>query len=63
MSFESAMASLGGRSIGIFDPKSSSIEKGESLSRHYRIMDLYSDIIVLRHPIDGSSRFAGELSK
>ena len=27
MSFEAAMASLGGSSIGIFDPKSSSIEK------------------------------------
>ena len=63
MSFEAAMASLGGSSIGIFDPKSSSIEKGESLSDTIRVMDLYSDIIVLRHPLDGSSRFAGELSK
>src|ERR671933_1759554 len=62
MSFEAAMASLGGSSIGIFDPKSSSIEKGESLSDTIRVMDLYSDIIVLRHPLDGSSRFAGELS-
>ncbi|MGC2427945.1 MAG: aspartate carbamoyltransferase, partial [Nitrososphaeraceae archaeon] len=63
MSFESAMASLGGSSIGIFDPKSSSIEKGESLADTIRIIDLYSDVIVLRHPLDGSSRFAGELSK
>ncbi len=62
MSFESAMASLGGISIGIFDPKSSSIEKGESLADTIRTMDLYSDIIVLRHPLDGSSRFASELS-
>src|SRR6186713_798157 len=62
MSFEAAMASLGGSSIGIFDPKSSSIEKGESLADTIRIMDLYSDIIVLRHPLDGSSRFASELS-
>lgn len=63
MSFESAMASLGGSSIGIFDPKSSSVEKGESLADTIRIMDLYSDVIVLRHPLDGSSRFAAELSK
>src|ERR671929_1157669 len=63
MSFEAAMASLGGSSIGIFDPKSSSIEKGESLADTIRIMDLYSDVTVLRHPLDGSSRFAGELSK
>jgi aspartate carbamoyltransferase catalytic subunit len=63
MSFEAAMASLGGSSIGIFDPKSSSIEKGESLADTIRTMDLYSDVIVLRHPLDGSSRFAAELSK
>jgi aspartate carbamoyltransferase catalytic subunit len=63
MSFEAAMASLGGSSIGIFDPKSSSIEKGESLADTIRIMDLYSDVIVLRHTLDGSSRFAGELSQ
>ena len=63
MSFEAAMASLGGISIGIFDSKSSSVEKGESLADTIRIMDLYSDVIVLRHPLDGSSRFAAELSE
>ena len=63
MSFEAAMASLGGSSLGISDPKSSSIEKGESLADTIRIMDLYSDVVVLRHPLDGSSRYACELSK
>jgi aspartate carbamoyltransferase catalytic subunit len=63
MSFEAAMASLGGSSIGIFDSKTSSVEKGESLADTIRIMDLYSDVIVLRHPLDGSSRFAAELSE
>ena len=63
MSFEAAISSIGGNSIGIADPKSSSIEKGESLSDTIRIMDLYSDVLVLRHPLDGSGRFASELSK
>ncbi|MEP0825877.1 MAG: aspartate carbamoyltransferase [Nitrososphaera sp.] len=63
MSFEAAMASLGGSSIGIADLKSSSVEKGESLADTIRIMDLYSDVILLRHPMDGSSRFAAELSQ
>src|SRR5919197_961728 len=63
MSFEAAMASLGGSSIGIADLKSSSVEKGESLADTIRIIDLYSDVIVLRHPLDGSSRFAAELAK
>jgi aspartate carbamoyltransferase catalytic subunit len=62
MSFEAAMASLGGSSIGIADLKSSSVEKGESLADTIRVIDLYSDVIVLRHPLDGSSRFAAELS-
>jgi len=63
MSFEAAMASLGGSSIGIADLKSSSVEKGESLADTIRIIDLYSDVILLRHPLDGSSRFAAELSE
>lgn len=62
MSFEAAISSIGGSSISIADPKSSSIEKGESLSDTIRIMDLYSDVLVLRHPLDGSGRFASELS-
>ena len=62
MSFEAAMASLGGSSIGIADLKSSSVEKGESLADTIRVIDLYSDVILLRHPLDGSSRFAAELS-
>jgi aspartate carbamoyltransferase catalytic subunit len=63
MSFEAAMASIGGSSIGISDLKSSSVEKGESLADTIRVIDLYSDVILLRHPLDGSSRFAAELSR
>ncbi len=63
MSFEAAIASLGGNYIGIADLKSSSVEKGESLADTIRVIDLYSDVIVLRHPMDGSSRFAAELSQ
>src|ERR687889_2185816 len=63
MSFEAAMASLGGSSIGISDLKSSSVEKGESLADTIKVIDLYSDVTLLRHPLDGSSRFAAELSQ
>ena len=63
MSFEAAMASLGGSSIGISDLKSSSVEKGESLADTIRVIDLYSDVILLRHPLDGSSRYAAELAE
>lgn len=63
LSFESAMASLGGTSLGITDASSSSAKKGESLSDTVRIMSLYSDVVILRHQLDGSSRFAAEVSE
>lgn len=62
LSFEAAMASLGGTSLGIADATSSSIQKGESLADTVRMMSIYSDVLVLRHPFDGSSRFASEVS-
>lgn len=62
LSFDAAMASIGGGSLGISDISSSSIHKGESLADTVRMMSIYSDILVLRHPLDGSSRFAAEIS-
>ena len=62
LSFDSAMASIGGNSLGISDINSASTQKGESLADTVRIMSIYSDILVLRHPLDGSSRFAAEIS-
>src|SRR5436309_11020903 len=63
LSFEAAMASIGGTSIGIADASSSSAKKGESLADTVKIMSLYSDVVVLRHQLDGSSRFAAEISE
>ncbi len=62
LSFDAAMASIGGNSLGISDVTSSSTQKGESLADTVRIMSIYSDILVLRHTLDGSSRFAAEVS-
>ena len=62
LSFESAMASIGGNSLGISNISSSSTQKGESLADTVKIMSIYSDALVLRHPLDGSSRFASEIS-
>jgi aspartate carbamoyltransferase catalytic subunit len=63
LSFEAAMASIGGTSVGIADASSSSARKGESLADTVKIMSLYSDVVVLRHQLDGSSRFAAEVSE
>ncbi len=63
LSFDSAIASVGGNSLGISDISSSSAQKGESLADTVRIMSIYSDVLVLRHTLDGSSRFAAEISE
>ena len=62
LSFDSAMASIGGTSLGISNVSSSSTQKGESLADTVKIMSIYSDALVLRHTLDGSSRFAAEVS-
>ena len=62
LSFEAAIALLGGTSLGISNISSSSTQKGESLADTVKIMSTYSDALVLRHPLDGSSRFAAEVS-
>tara|TARA_B110000116_G_scaffold110727_1_gene95999 strand:- start:519 stop:1436 length:918 start_codon:yes stop_codon:yes gene_type:complete len=62
LSFQSAMALIGGTSFGIADATSSSIKKGESLADTVKIMSGYADVIVLRHSLDGASKFAAEIS-
>jgi aspartate carbamoyltransferase catalytic subunit len=63
LGFEAAMASIGGISIGIADVRVSSIEKGESIKDTIRVLDSYADVIVIRHPLDGSARFAAEVAE
>jgi aspartate carbamoyltransferase catalytic subunit len=63
LSFQSAMALIGGTSLGIADISSSSVQKGESLSDTVKVMSGYTDVLVLRHPLDGSSRFSAEISQ
>lgn len=62
LSFQAAMASIGGTFLGISDIGSSSTQKGESLADTVRMLSIYSDVLVLRHSLDGSSRFASEVS-
>ena len=62
LSFESAIALLGGTSLGIADATSSSIHKGETLGDTVKVISSYCDVLVLRHSLDGSSRFAAEIS-
>jgi aspartate carbamoyltransferase catalytic subunit len=62
MSFEAAMARLGGTSIGVDSVEASSMAKGETLADTIRVVSGYADTIVLRHPKEGAARLAGEFS-
>ncbi len=62
MSFQAAMMRLGGQNIGFKNPSSSSISKGENLKDTIRIVSGYSDILVIRHPKEGSARAASLFS-
>lgn len=62
LSFESAMHRLGGSVITVSEPKSSSAVKGETIADTMRMASAYSDIIVMRHPLEGAGRLATEFS-
>ncbi|MGA1976522.1 MAG: aspartate carbamoyltransferase [Bacteroidales bacterium] len=62
LSFESAISRLGGKIVGFSDASSSSVTKGETLHDTIKMVSSYSDLIVMRHPIEGSARYASEVA-
>ncbi len=62
LSFESAANRLGAKVIGFSDAGSTSVSKGESLNDTILTVSNYADIIVMRHPREGSARYASEVS-
>ena len=63
LSFQSAAQRLGAQVLGFDSPDGSSVKKGETLSDTIKMAESYSDLIVVRHPLDGSARVAAEASK
>lgn len=62
LSFESGMARLGGRVVGFSGTEGTSVQKGETLADTVRMVEAYSDAIVLRHPQEGAARLAAEFT-
>lgn len=62
LSFESAVNRLGGKIVGFSEASNTSVKKGESLRDTILTVANYSDLIVMRNPIEGSARFAAEIS-
>lgn len=63
LSFETAINRLGARVIGFSDSSSSSTTKGETLKDTIKMVSNYADLIVMRHPLEGSARYASEQSR
>ena len=63
LSFESAMHRLGGRVLGFSSTEGTSIQKGETLADTIRMVESYSDAIVVRHPQEGAARLAAEFTE
>lgn len=62
MSFESAMARLGGSVLSVGSMEACSMAKGETLADTIRVVSGYADAIVIRHPKEGAARLAAEFA-
>ncbi|MDD2583455.1 MAG: aspartate carbamoyltransferase [Bacteroidales bacterium] len=62
LSFETAANRLGARVVGFSETTNTSLTKGESLKDTIKMVSNYADLIVMRHPLDGSTRYASEVS-
>lgn len=63
LSFETAVSRMGGKIIGFSDATNTSVAKGETLKDSIMMISSYSDLIVMRHPLEGSARYASEVSR
>lgn len=62
LSFEAATLRLGGQIIGFSGSENTSIKKGEDLQDTIKTISCYADLIIIRHPLEGSARLAAEVS-
>lgn len=63
LSFQSAAQRLGAQVLGFDSPDGTSVKKGETLSDTIKMAESYSDLIVMRHPLDGAAKLAADVSK
>lgn len=63
MSFESAAYRLGANVLQLPPAEYSSLKKGESFLDTIKMVESYSDVLVVRHPFDGAARLASVTSR
>ena len=62
LSFETAVNRLSGKVIGFSDASTSSFSKGETLKDTIKMVANYSDLIIMRHYLEGAARYASEVT-
>ncbi len=62
-SFVTATLKLDAKVVGFTSPEGTSIAKGENLADTIRMLEGYSDCIIIRHKYDGAAKFASEISQ
>jgi len=63
LSFEVAAKRLGADTIGFASAEGTSVEKGENFADTIKMLEAYSDLIVVRHRFEGAAKFASEISE
>ena len=61
ISFDTSMKRLGGQTIGFENSESSSVSKGESIADTAKMFEGYSDALVIRHEMEGVSKFISDI--
>ena len=62
-SFQSATYRLGGKTLVFSSKEATSLAKGENYADTIRMLDLYSDLIVIRSRHEGTAKYAAEIAE
>ncbi|MGL6064718.1 MAG: aspartate carbamoyltransferase [Fusobacteriaceae bacterium] len=62
LSFTSAAYKIGGKVLGFDSPDGTSVQKGETLRDTIKVIQNYSDVIIMRNPLEGSAKFISDFS-
>ncbi|HEW64332.1 MULTISPECIES: aspartate carbamoyltransferase [Fervidicoccus] len=62
-SFEVAAKRLGADVVGFSGEEGTSISKGENFTDTIRMLDSYSNLIVIRHKLEGAAKYASEIAE
>lgn len=62
LSFTAAMLRLGGEILDFGEAERTSLKKGESFKDTIRMMGAYTDVITLRHSLEGAAQLASDIA-